>query len=84
MEPALNNGDFVLVNRLAYVFNKPKVNDIVACRDPRDGKILAKRIKLIEDGKYFVLGDNKYSSTDSRIFGMINSGSIVGKVISKI
>ena len=83
MWPTLSDGKNVLVNRIAYLFNIPKVNDIVACRDPRDNKILIKRILKKENGKYFVLGDNKKASTDSRIFGMIEKKSIVGKVIYK-
>src|SRR5258708_21827654 len=81
MSPILVDGDTILVNRLAYVYRSPQIDDIVAVKDPRDKKILTKRIARIENNKYFVLGDNKAHSTDSRIFGMIEKREIVGKII---
>ena len=80
MSPILCDGQFVLVNRLSYFLTKPKVGDIVAFRDPRNKKILIKRITDFKNGKYFVSGDNKKHSTDSRNFGMIARREIVGKV----
>jgi len=82
MLPVLKNGQTVLVNRLSYLLSKPKINDIVAMHDPRDDKVLIKRITKIEDKSYFVQGDNKNASTDSRVFGMIRRSAIIGKVIS--
>ncbi len=35
----------------------------------------------LENGYYFVMGDNREGSSDSRIFGPIPQSSIVGKVI---
>jgi|SRR5579885_1532557 len=81
MRPTLQTGDVILVNRLTYVFRKPKTGDIVALKDPRDGKILIKRIAKIETNHYFVLGDNPDYSTDSREFGMIGGREIIGRVI---
>ena len=82
MRPTLKAGDTVLVNKTAYWLSLPKRNDIIAFRDPRDGKILIKRIINIEEKGYFVQGDNKNSSTDSRVFGMIRRSEIIGKVIT--
>jgi len=80
MEPTIKAGETILVNRVQYLLSSPKKDDIIALHDPRDGKILIKRItKKIRKG-YFVQGDNKNSSTDSRVFGMIEKSAIVGKV----
>ena len=81
MKPVLKDGDYVLVNRLAYIFKTPQVDDIIAALDPRDKKTLIKRITKIQNGKYVIQGDNKNFSTDSRNFGMIEKKSIIGKVI---
>ncbi|HSX10065.1 MAG TPA: signal peptidase I [Candidatus Saccharimonadales bacterium] len=84
MVPTIQQGDSVLVNRMSYLFRSPNVDDIIALYDPRDRKILIKRIIKIEKGKYFVQGDNKNSSTDSRVFGMIGRVDIIGKIIRKL
>ena len=81
MYPTFCEGDIVLINKLSFVFQKPRLKDIVAVKDPRDGKILIKRIARIQDNQYFVEGDNKLHSTDSREFGMLKKRDIVGKVI---
>jgi len=82
MNPTFSSNDIVLVNRLAYIFKQPKVGEIIACRDPRDKKIVIKRITKIENTSYFVQGDNKNSSTDSRVFGTIRQRDIIGKVFT--
>ncbi len=81
MYPALKNGDLALVNRYSYLFTSPRIGDVVAVKDPRDGKILIKRVAKIENEKYFVTGDNKAESTDSRKFGMLDKRSIIGRVV---
>lgn len=81
MMPTLRSGDNVLVNRLYYLLAKPKIGDIVALKDPRDKKILIKRISEIKNGQYFVLGDNKTASVDSRTFGWIKKKDIIGKLV---
>ena len=82
MSPTLVSGDIVMVNRLVYLFHNPQKGDIVAVRDPRDSKVLIKRIIKIEGKSSFVQGDNKNASTDSRVFGMIEKSDIIGKVIA--
>jgi len=36
MEPTLNTGEFVIVNKLAYKFGTPKLGDVIVFRYPRD------------------------------------------------
>jgi signal peptidase I len=36
MEPTLHNGEFVIVNKLAYKFGEPKHGDVIVFRYPRD------------------------------------------------
>lgn len=85
MVPAFKEGDAVLINRLSYLLSKPRIGDIVVLKKER---YIIKRIAKINpsaDGdKFFVVGDNKKESTDSRSFGWISKREIAGKVIIKI
>lgn len=84
MFPTFEQGEVVLINRLTYWFSAPEIGDVVAVRDPRDGKVLIKRITGSKGQRYFVQGDNKKYSTDSRVFGMIGRLDIIGKVIDRV
>lgn len=81
MSPLLRSGATVLVNRWSYLFKKPKVGDVVAAFDPRDGKVLIKRIIEVKNNQFFIIGDNRKDSIDSRTFGSITKKDLVGKVI---
>jgi signal peptidase I len=83
MEPQVKNGEFVLVSDFPYWFKTPKINDIVAFKD-NTNKVLIKRITGIGKGKYFVEGDNKNDSLDSRKLGNIPRDKIIGEIIFKL
>lgn len=83
MIPIIQDGQNVLVSNIPYLFSKPKIGDIVAFRPVNE--IFIKRIAKInqsaEGEKYFVKGDNKMDSLDSRKLGWIEKKEIIGKVI---
>ncbi len=81
MNPIFKDNDVVLVNRFSYILSKPKIGDLVILRRE---KYMIKRIARIKDKKFFVVGDNKKESTDSRSFGWINKKEIIGEIIYKI
>ncbi len=81
MEPVIRNGETILVSNFFYWFKKPKIGDIVAFRDA--GKVLIKRITKLNREKYFLEGDNKRDSLDSRKLGLVVKEKIIGKVIYK-
>lgn len=76
MLPVLKAGQEVLVWSWFY---EPKVGDIVVVS--KNGKDIVKRIRKVSDRKYFVEGDNKKESTDSRSFGGIDKSELIGKVV---
>jgi phage repressor protein C with HTH and peptisase S24 domain len=83
MEPHIVDSSSVLVSIIPFLFKSPKVSDIVVFKD-KNGKILIKRIAGKEGDEYFVRGDNKSDSLDSRKLGNISRKQIIGKVIYKL
>ena len=132
MQPTMNSGDFVLVNKLIYwklpfyesisskfVFHPPRRGELVIFDYPYDNsRKFVKRVIAgpgdtleIKEGivvvnseainepyvyhrskenyrpitvprdSYFVLGDNRKNSQDSRSFGLVSSKNILGKAL---
>lgn len=75
MFPTLKEGQEVLT----FNWMKSKIGDVVVIK--HENKEMVKRIEKMEKNKFFVLGDNKKESTDSRHFGPIDQSQILGKVI---
>ena len=82
MSPALDPGDYVIVNTWAYRRREPGVGDLVVLRDPqREGRFLCKRVGGVTGpGLYDVRGLNEALSRDSRTFGSVPRDLIVGRV----
>lgn len=81
MYPTLKNNQIVLASSILYKFYKPKIKDIVIAKSSKNSRILIKRITIIKGNEYFIEGDNKNMSSDSRNFGPITIDLILGKVI---
>ena len=79
-EPSSNEGDFVLVNRISYLFSRPKVGQLVVLKDPRDSsRLILKRVTGARDSSFWVEGDNFADSRDSRQFGWVPKTALVGR-----
>ena len=83
MEPFIKNGESIMASGLLYLFKDPKIKDIVVFKD-KNNKILIKRITKIKNGEYFLEGDNKSDSLDSKQMGLIKRNQIMAKFIIKI
>ncbi len=56
--------------------------DLVALRDPDlPSRLLIKRVEAVSRSRVFVRGDNEGASRDSREFGAVSLGSIVGLAV---
>ena len=75
MSPTLKEGQEVLT----FNWGKPKAGDVVVIK--HNDKKMIKRIKKMEEDKFFVKGDNEKESTDSRHFGPVDQSQILGKVL---
>jgi signal peptidase I len=120
MLPTLDDQDRLIVNKMAYLWEQPRVGDIVMVASPHEpDKMLVKRViagpgdvvrskegrvyrnnapvpddfvpeefrsddswgpELVPDGFYFVLGDHRNNSSDSRVFGPVPEKYIKGRV----
>lgn len=76
------------------LWSAPRDRDIVAAVRPDTGKIVIKRVRIeegagigssdaesVSEASFFLLGDNKYESVDSREFGPVPMNNILGRVI---
>lgn len=88
MKPSLLPGDIILVDTWAYKDQEPETNDVVVFSLPRTDYFLVKRIAPwpipnSPPGEYYVIGDNKIYSKDSRNFGGIKRQWITGRAVVK-
>lgn len=96
MEPSLSDGENVFADKLSLNILPIKRDDIIVFRLTNSSDtMLIKRVvglpseKVTIEGKeiqvpsdaYYVMGDNKTHSTDSRTFGTINKNNILGRAI---
>src|SRR5574337_665807 len=96
MEPVVLRGDRVFADKTAFRRMSPQKGDIVVFVYPDDrSKIFMKRIEglpgdlvslgnrppeRVPHGMIYVLGDNRNESVDSRTFGFVPLGDVIGKV----
>jgi signal peptidase I len=76
---------------LKYVLVKPARGDLVVFHAPiraraacglLPGAVLIKRITRIVHGRYFLEGDNRGASCDSRVWGTVPRQSLIGRVVA--
>ena len=81
MENTLREGDLIIYKNLTRKKAHLKTGDIVIANHPIiNRKLIIKRIHSINNYGIELRGDNIYSSSDSRKFGLIKSNQIVGIV----
>jgi len=97
--PTYHDGDYLIVDEISYRVSDPKKDDVIIFRYPKNPKVFfikriialpneeivldGKEIKL-KDNEYFVMGDNRGASSDSRIWGPVPKKLIVGRSIVRL
>jgi signal peptidase I len=81
LRPAYQDGDFVLVSKIPYLFAPAKPKDVIAFRHPLYGTMIKMVGHLTADGKEIHVIGIHDRSVDSREFGVVSPKDIVGKVI---
>ena len=84
MEPVYCEGDYLLVNRLGFLFRRPREGEIVVARVGLGGGGVLKRVAWVKDERVFLLGDNRGRSVDSRMYGSVPLKWVTGRVWKKI
>ncbi len=99
MVPTFQNGQYLIVDELSYHFREPERGEVVVFRYPKDEtKFFIKRIeglpgdevelpegkRILEEGEYYVLGDNRPQSLDSRAWGPVPDKLITGRVLLRL
>ena len=87
MSPTYNDGDWLLLKPIVRVDAKRALGFIgkvvVIERESYPGILLIKRVRRVDGNQVWVEGDNAGASTDSRQWGAITLGEIVGRVLAR-
>lgn len=84
LSPFINQGDYVLVDRLPGLFKRLKKGDAIVFRHPVYGTMIKKVEEIrLESGEAVVSGTHP-ESLDSRQFGPIPLRWLVGRVAWRI
>ena len=100
MVPTFENGDYLIIDEFTYNFiREPQKGEVIVFRYPNDpSKFFIKRIvglpgeEVVVDGRswtvgndeYFVMGDNRLQSLDSRSFGGLPRDNITGRALLRL
>ncbi len=72
-------GDTVEIVRGKVFVNGKAIDEPYVPEEYRDHMTMPKR--HVDDGQYFVLGDHRSSSNDSRVWGLVDRSDIYGKAV---
>ena len=91
MEPTLREGQILVLQKSAYWIDDPQNGDIVVVQHGTEkyikrivacpGEVPPGEDEILQEGRYYIMGDNRAVSVDSRSFGAISKDLILGRII---
>jgi phage repressor protein C with HTH and peptisase S24 domain len=80
LTPEYQNGDFVVISKIPFLFAPPACGDIIAFHQPGYGLMIKRIQQITPDGRIEAIGSHP-ESIDSRVFGTVKKENVLGKVI---
>lgn len=91
MEPTLYEGQIHILLKCEYWQKKPQNGDVVVVQHGTEkyikrivacpGEIPPGEDEILPEGRYYIMGDNRPVSIDSRSFGAVSEELILGRVL---
>lgn len=79
--PDYRDGDFVFISKIPIFLRGVCAGDVVVFEHPTTGRLIKRVARVLDGGKaLWVLGLSA-DSVDSRSFGPVSIGQVVGKVV---
>jgi nickel-type superoxide dismutase maturation protease len=79
--PDYQEGDFVLVSKIPFLFASPRPGQVVAFHMPPYGTLIKRVEQVLEGGHSFFVAGTHPLSVDSRQFGPVSRQALLGRVV---
>lgn len=79
--PDYQEGDFVLVSKIPFLFASPRPGQVIALHLPPYGTLIKRVEQVLEGGQSFFVTGTHPLSVDSRQFGPVNRQALLGRVV---
>jgi len=79
--PDYQEGDFVLVSKIPFLFASPRPGQVIAFHMPPYGTLIKRVEQVLEGGQSFFVAGTHPFSVDSRQFGPVRRQALLGRVV---